>query len=81
MTNRFFSFRYLFVSRLFLLLTCVANWLYAQNLEITTSVLPVGTVRVDYDVQLEATGGVEPYRWSLPGEVTVTGHVNIGFPN
>jgi len=32
---------------------------------ITTMTLPDGTVGVPYSVQLEATGGVTPYKWSL----------------
>lgn len=32
-------------------------------LQITTGVLPAGTVQSDYDTALEATGGVPPYHW------------------
>jgi len=34
-------------------------------LSITTSSLPDGKVGVDYSAQLEVSGGVEPYAWSL----------------
>jgi hypothetical protein len=35
-------------------------------LEVTTTVLPRGTVGQPYEAQLAATGGAKPYTWSLP---------------
>lgn len=34
-------------------------------LVITSSVLPVGQVTVAYSTQLQATGGIAPYKWAL----------------
>src|SRR5262245_34133646 len=45
-------------------LTCGSE-LRAQNLLITTSSLPAGTMGVAYSATLTATGGGLPYSWSL----------------
>jgi len=47
-------------------------------LDISTMALPDGTEGVPYSMQLEATGGVEPYRWLLPGTVMGWGRYNYG---
>jgi streptogramin lyase len=63
--QRFISF--LVVMMLFIV---VAAPLWADDpppLVITTSTLPNGDVNAPYSLQLQATGGVPPYTWSIPG--------------
>jgi len=46
-----------------------AGKLTISGFYITTSSLPVATSGVAYSVQLEATGGVTPYKWKLIGKL------------
>lgn len=41
--------------------------------KITTQSLPDGMEMVPYDVELQASGGIEPYRWRIPGKVIAWG--------
>jgi len=45
----------------------------APPLRVTTTALPTGTVGVAYSATLAATGGREPYGWSLTGDLGAAG--------
>ncbi|HEY1239525.1 MAG TPA: putative Ig domain-containing protein, partial [Bryobacteraceae bacterium] len=61
----------------------LAPALTAQDLTITTTALPSGTVGSPYTVQLTATGGTPPYSWfgsGLPAGVSISAGQLTGTP-
>ena len=46
-------------------LACIAGKCQVAALEITTKALPTGLANAPYKATLQATGGVQPYGWSL----------------
>jgi large repetitive protein len=48
-----------------------------EPLQITTTSLPAGTVGQQYSYQLTATGGVQPYTWSLSNRRSLPNSFNL----
>jgi len=48
-----------------LLLVAVASRCFASSIEITTTTVPNGTVKIAYSAVVKASGGCTPYKWAI----------------